>query len=292
MTTTIEEVHARRRAEFSKWLNSRNGVAHSSDARAAGFADREVARAVAAGLARRVHRSWLVAPNCDPRREAAATVGGRATCVTAAAMRGLVVPEHDVPHVAVAGNSSRLHAGQVVLHWAQGPAPVARATVEEPILNVLFQSARCLDRTDALALWESAIRKRLVDADVLRRVAWRSTRAADLASIAADLSDSGLESRFFDGMRIAGVAVRRQVRVDGRRIDGVIGDSLLVQLDGFAFHSSADDRRRDLEADARLALRGYSVLRFDFFQVFFRWEYVLDTILTAIAQGANRRKIR
>jgi len=78
----------------------------------------------------------------------------------------------------------------------------------------------------------------------------------------------------------------------GEAIDGVIGDCLLIQLDGFAFHSAAGDRRRDLEADARLALRGYTVLRFDFYQVFFRWEYVLDTIATAIAQGLHRRQIR
>lgn len=292
MKQTVEQVHARRRTEFRRWLGARKGIAHSSEARAAGFSDREVANAVAVGLAGRVHRSWLVAPTCDPNRAAAASVGGRATCVTAAAMLGLAVPEHDIPHVAVAGNSSRLDGGKILLHWAHGPAPVGRTTVEEPILNILFQAARCLDRPDALALWESAIRKGLVDATVLRRVAWRSTRAAALARVAEDLSDSGLETRFFDGMRESGVAVRRQVKVDGRRIDCRIGDSLLVQLDGFAFHSSAADRRRDLEADARLALRGYTVLRFDFYQVFFCWQYVLDTILTAIAQGAHRRQVR
>jgi len=119
MKATLEQMHARRRAEFRDWLSARKGVAHTSEARAAGFTDREVVRAVASGLAARVHRSWLVAPNCDSNRAAAASVGGRVTCVTAAAMRGLVVPEHDIPHVAVVGNSSRLDARQVLLHWAQ-----------------------------------------------------------------------------------------------------------------------------------------------------------------------------
>ena len=180
----------------------------------------------------------------------------------------------------------------MMLHWAHGPAPVGRTTVEEPILNVLFHAARCLPRSDALALWESAIRKRLADPQILRRVAWRSTRAAELARMSEDLSDSGLETRFFDGMRRAGIGVRRQVKVDGRPIDGQIGESLLIQVDGFAFHSSASDRRRDIEADARLALRGFTVLRFDYFQVFFRWNYVLETILTAMAQGLHRRRLR
>ncbi|BDV30216.1 endonuclease domain-containing protein [Microbacterium terricola] len=67
------------------------------------------------------------------------------------------------------------------------------------------------------------------------------------------------------------------------------GDSLAIQLDGFAHHSSAADRRRDIEADARLVALGYVVLRFDFHQVLFQWDHVLDTIRTAMAQGAHRR---
>ena len=283
---------AHERSRFAGWLAARKGVAHTSEARAAGFADRLVAEAVAAGIASRARRSWLVAADCDPRLAAAAAVGGRATCVSAAAMRGLVVPRHTEPHIAVAGNASRMDAGGIVLHWAHGPAPVGRTTVEDPMLNVLFHAARCLDRRDALALWESAIRKRHADSEILRRVAWRSTRAAELARVASDLSDSGLETRFFDGMRIAGIVVRRQAPVDGRRIDGLIGDSLLVQLDGFAFHSAAADRRRDIAADARLVLRGYTVLRFDFHQVFFGWDHVLETIQMAIAQGLHRRGVR
>ncbi|MCP2636674.1 endonuclease domain-containing protein [Microbacterium sp. HD4P20] len=126
----------------------------------------------------------------------------------------------------------------------------------------------------------------------LRRVAWRSSAATEYAQVAGDLSDSGLETRFVHGLRLVGVKVRQPVRIDGHAIDGVIGRSLLVQLDGFEFHSSAAARRRDLEADARLALLGYTVLRFDYAQVFFQWEHVVDTILRAIAQRLHLREIR
>lgn len=292
MTETPAATRSRRQADFATWLRRRRGVAHSSDARAAGFTNREIATAVEQGTATRVRRSWLVTPDCGPHRAAAASVSGRVTCVSAAGARGLVVPEAGATHVAVFGNASRLQPDGLVLHWAVGPAPVGRNVVEEPLINVLFHAARCLPRFDALALWESAIRKKQVDASVLARVAWRSTRASELASVAADLSDSMLESRFFDGMRVAGISIRRQVWVDGRRVDSLIGRSLVVQLDGFAFHSSPEDRRRDLAADARLVLRGYSVLRFDFHQVFFQWDLVLSTLLSAIAQGLHRGQIR
>lgn len=56
---------------------------------------------------------------------------------------------------------------------------------------------------------------------------------------------------------------------------------------GFAHHRAAD-RRRDLRHDAELALRGYTVLRFDYFQVLFAADDVIAAVSTAIAQGLHR----
>ena len=274
-------------------------MAHTSDAKVAGFSKYDIATAVSEADVRRVRRSWLVTPECDARRVAAAAHGGRLTCVSAAAERGLWVPSpptgggtsSSTVHIAVPGTSSRHEAEGVMLHWALGPAPVGRNMTEEPILNVLFHVAHCLPRRDALAVWESAISRGLTDTGVLRGVAWRRTRATEIAELSSSLSDSGLETRFVDGMRQTGVAVRQQVWIDGHPVDGLIGVSLVVQIDGFAHHSSAADRRRDLAADARLVVRGYVVLRFDYQQILFDWEHVRETILTAMAQGAHLRPV-
>ena len=285
---------AHRHVQLVAWIRRRHGIAHSSDIRAAGYTVHDMAGAVTAGMLSRVRRSWLVTPECDRRRLAAAAVGGRATCISAAAIHGFWLPDSardEKTHVAVPGTASRVDADLVRVHWGNGPAPTGRNQTEEPILNVLFHVARCLPRRDALAVWESAIRAKSVAPDVLARVAWRSSEAAALAAVASALSDSGLESMFVDGMREAGVSVVQQVWIDGHPVDGLIGSSLVAQLDGFAHHSSAADRRRDLEADARLIMRGYVVLRFDYFHVLFQWDQVRDTILTAIAQGAHRRPV-
>jgi very-short-patch-repair endonuclease len=101
------------------------------------------------------------------------------------------------------------------------------------------------------------------------------------------LSDSGLESIFVHGVRALGLAVRQQVWIDGHPLDAVIGDRLLVQLDGFEHHSSAQDRRRDFRADTRLALRGYTTLRFGSYQVLFDWAFVERSLLLAVAQGLH-----
>lgn len=202
-------------------------------------------------------------------------------------MHGLWSPDHTGVHVAVAGNASRLPAGGVVLHWARGPVPVGSHDGDEPLINVLFHASRCLARADALAIWESALRKRLMTPDELGRVRWRSARAAELARFAGVLSDSGVESTFVELMRAAGIPLAQQVWIDGHPVDALIGRMLVVQLDGFAHHSTPKDRRRDLQADARLTLRGYTVLRFDYQQVFFDSAYVVETVRMAIAQGLH-----
>ncbi|MET0828349.1 MAG: DUF559 domain-containing protein [Microbacterium sp.] len=296
MLSTASAATDIRQQKMIAWIQQRNGVAHSSDLRAAGFRPAEIASVVANGMLRRVRRSWLVTPQCDQRRADAASVGGRVTCVSAAELLGLWMPDRDaaevrLTHVAVPGTSSRHDMTGLRLHWGAGPAPVSRNSNEDGILNVLFHTAHCLPRRDATAIWESALRKRLTDAAVLRRVAWRRAEAAQIATVSSSLSDSGLETLVLHGLAAAGVVMIQQVWIDGRPVDGLIGRSLVVQIDGFAHHSSAADRRRDIEADARLVTRGYVVLRFDYHQILFQWDLVRETILLAVAQGADRNDV-
>lgn len=277
------------RLPFDTWLSAQGGVAHTSAARAAGFTGAELTACVRGGAATRVRRSWLVGPSATPERAAAASVGGRLTCVSAAQERGLWVPPHDLVHVGVAATSGRLEADGLRLHWSAGPAPVVRGAVTDHPLNVLFHVAQCLQLEHAAAVWESAIRQGVVEAAHLPRVMWRSAAAAQLARESSSLSDSGLETRFVRLMRECGVAVAQQVWVDDHPLDGLIGECLAIQIDGFAHHQAAD-RRRDIAADARLALLGYTVLRFDYRQILFEPDAVRATVIAAMAQGLHLRR--
>jgi very-short-patch-repair endonuclease len=270
-------------------MRQHDGIAHSSVMREAGFSDYQLRLAVADGRLIRIRRSWLAAPWCDGSLRAAAGAGGRLTCVSAAQRLDLWTPAHEFVHIAVAANASRFDTAGLVVHWSRGPAPVAPHATVEPLLNVLSHAARCLPRLDTLALWESALRRGQIHADVLPRVRWRDPRADALASVAGSLSDSGIETRFVALMRSIGVAVRQQVWIDGQPLDGLIGECLAIQIDGFAHHSRPNDRRRDLRADARLALRGITVLRFDYQQLLFDPDYVIDTVRTAMAQELHLR---
>lgn len=273
--------------ELTHWLAAHGGGAHSSALKAAGFTTHAIRVAVQQGAVARVRRSWLVSSACTPDLRRAAETGGRLTCVSAAARANLWTPSHEGTHIAVASTASRVAADGVRLHWAQGPAPVGKTSLVDPVVNVLFQVARCLPMTEALCIWESAIRQKSIHPDLLARVQWRGEAARSLAAVASDLSDSGVETRFVLLMRSIGVAVRQQVWIDGHPVDGLIGKRLVVQIDGFAHHQGRD-RRRDLAADARLVLLGYTPLRFDYYQVFFQPGHVITVISAAIAQGLHR----
>jgi very-short-patch-repair endonuclease len=273
--------------EFVDLVARRGGVLHTRDARLEGFTTHGLRRAVASGVVTRVRKSWLVAPTCDPESRRAVECGGRLTCLTAARRRGLWTPTHARIHLAVPPTASRVGGADVKLHWSRGPAPVAPTAATDEVLNILFHVARCAQPKDALAVWESAVRTRQVDPALLHRVDWRSSAAKGLAAVSSALSDSGVETRFLVLMRSIGVTVRQQVGLLGHPVDGLIGRRLVVQLDGFAHHQAAD-RRRDLRHDAQLLLRGYTVLRFDYFQVLFSPDEVTSTVAMAVAQGLHR----
>jgi very-short-patch-repair endonuclease len=275
-----------RSLDLLAWIAAHHGVAHTADLRRVGFTKADVADAVGSGALRRVRRSWLVSADADGRRVAAATVSGRTTCATEASLAGVWVPPHEGTHVAVAPNAARFDAFGLVVHWAPGPAPVAPHATSDHPLNVLFHVARCLPPRDALAVWESAIRTRYVDARHLISVDWGSTVAHRLARTASRLSDSGLETIFIDGLRVLGIRFRQQVMLEGHPVDVLIGDRLVIQLDGFEHHRAAD-RRRDIRHDAILQALGYTVLRFDFFQVLFEWDFVERSVVQAMAQGRH-----
>ena len=276
--------------ELVAWVDGCGGAAHSRSIAAAGFTMHVVRTAIALGVLERVRRSWLVGPGCDPARRTAATAGGRLTCLSAASALGLWTPHHDDVHVAVEPTASRVRAPGVRLHWGGGPAPTSPTQTAEPLVNVLFHVARCVPLADAAAVWESALRSGRTDRYVLERVQWGSGRARRLAEVASLLSDSGIETHFLHLMHGIGVTVTQQVWVDGHPLDGLIGDRLAIQLDGFAHHQ-ASDRRRDLRADARLALRGFTVLRFDYHQILFEPDYVTATVTDAVAQGLHRQPL-
>lgn len=61
---------------------------------------------------------------------------------------------------------------------------------------------------------------------------------------------------------------------------------LVVEADGFAFHSSRHDLNRDVAKSNTYALLGYRLLRFSWEDVIYRPDYVLQSVRAILTQAA------
>lgn len=174
-----------------------------------------------------------------------------------------------------------------VAHWAQPIAPLGRslvATIEDALAHI----AVCLPPEQALVLWESAAGLERLAPEALRAIRWPS-RAAALAAEVTGLADSGLEVLVCRPLRRLRVRVRQQVYLAGRPVDVLVGEWLVIQIDGWAHHSSSTQRSKDISHDAELRLRGYTVLRFSYAQVVHDPAAVERAIRRALAAGLHDR---
>lgn len=271
-----------------EWLVTRDGIAHRADAAAYGFSPSHVRAAIRAGGVRRIRSTWIALPSADQDLVAAATASGRLTCLSLARRRSWWIPDGASAqhHLHVGPNGRRLVKGPV-MHWAKPLVDRGDRVLEASVEDALSHVARCLTFENAMSVWESAVKVEKLDLESVRAVHWPDAASRACAHALRGLSDSGLETLFVVRLSPWGIPMRQQVVLAGRPVDVLIGTHLVVQLDGFAFHSSAADRTRDVAHDAELRLRGYTVLRFTYAQIIHNWDYVESTIAAAIARGLH-----
>jgi len=155
------------------------------------------------------------------------------------------------------------------------------------VVNVLGVVSGCLPSEQALAIWDSALNKRLVTVDEMRRYPLTG-RAREFAEQATPLADSGLETFLIVRLRWLRERLCPQAWILGRRVDLLIGERLVVQVDGG--HHVGAQREADIRHDALLALNGYHVIRVGYHQMVDDWPSVQLMIVQAIAQGLHRAR--
>lgn len=272
--------------KITEWVTSGGGIRHVDDALRAGFTRYAIRAAIVSGEVRRVRR-WLATHQALPRLIHAASVSGRLACITAATHHGLWTLDDGRVHLAVPHSASRFDAAGAVVHWNTGPVAPHRYELVESVINALVHIADCLPLDHALATWESAIRGGAVAPEVLGRLPLRSAAAKSARDGATLLSDSGIETIPRARLQRAGIAVRQQVIIDGHPVDGLIGERLVYQIDGYEFHQTPERRRRDIAQDRRLMLMGYTVFRYDYKQILFEWDLVEAELRHAVAVGLH-----
>lgn len=240
------------------------------------------AKLVSSGSLVRVGRSWLALPDADAALVRAARDGVVLTCITEAKRRGLWVLADNEAHVAPSGTHPRAKGAHI--HWATPAAPRHPDALVDPIENVLVLVASCQPHDAALAVWESALSAGLVSLEAMRRLRLPPA-ARRLCDGAVPWSGSGLESFIVPRLRWLRIPLVPQVWIARHRVDFLIGDRLVLQIDG-GTHVDAQ-REEDIRHDAELALLGYHVIRVGYRQVVHRWHEVQDLVMRAVAQGLH-----
>ncbi|MDN5822027.1 MAG: hypothetical protein L0H74_03030 [Brachybacterium sp.] len=273
------------------------GVARRHEISALGFTQWTMRGALERGELRRIARGWTALPTADAAVVRALTAGYRLTCVDAARLHGLWIPEDTSPerhhlHVYRGGSGGSLPP-QMKQHSPRGRSwPEADAVASLPL--ALAHSLRCCSGETSAILLESAMQRGLLSPAEVQRILEAAPAAVrSRIGTVSSASDSGSETRVVRWLRRRKFHVEQQVHVEGVGfLDAYVG-GLFLEIDGKEFHSGESAFDRDRRRDLRAIRHGLQVLRVSYDQVWHHWPATQQDILRTIAEvgGFGRRKV-
>ncbi|MBF4461431.1 MULTISPECIES: endonuclease domain-containing protein [unclassified Rathayibacter] len=247
-------------------------------------------RALARGIVLRVRRGWFALATAPPLEIAAVRAGGVLTCVSLLHHLGLFTTDRPGLHVALGGSSVRdLRAGAVG-HWRQWPGQGRRSPSQDGIGAAILHLVTCLREDDAIVTIDSAMNSGRLSPELLaelRELAPAAKRA--LFDRVDGSSQSGLETKTRLGTARLRVRVRTQVLIPGVGfVDEIIGERLVLESDGFRYHSSVEQFREDRRRDLELARQEYLCLRLDNHQIMEDWPRTEEVLRALIRRREHR----
>lgn len=281
------------RDDIPRLIDRLGGLAATHELYSAGFTRSQLVVLLRERRIRRVRQGWYARPGLHPDLLQAARVGGRLTCASALELHGVWSPPHTRLHVAVPPNAcqlrsprsatQRLDRHDVRVHWHRHEC-ASRLIVTA--VDALLDLAECAPPEMMRACADSAIRQRPHLRATIASALPALPAAHRHALLRADaICESGIESLFHERMRRM-PHLRRQVPIAPvGRVDFVIGERLVVEVDGFEYHSDREQFESDRRRDAVLSSMGYRVLRFSYRQVIDRWDEVEAAVWAAVARG-------
>ncbi|MFD4420505.1 DUF559 domain-containing protein [Agromyces sp. NPDC058484] len=280
------------------------GVARANELDAGGVSRHAIATAVRARAIIRLREGVYVHADTSADVRTAVMHGGSVGCLSRAKEVGLWILEK--PTTLHAALPTHGHLRQVahdpggdeeddaaddacacILHWCRGGARGGLQALPDALAALLV----CMGEEHFFVALESAMRKRLIDtAGCARLRAAIPRKDRWLVDFARWNADSGLESLLRLRLRPLGISLASQVKIPGvGSVDFVLGDRLIIEVDGKPNHDGPNERHKDLARDVAAAAQGFDTLRFDSALVIHDWEMVEAAILTKLELGLHRR---
>ncbi|MGV8965509.1 MAG: type IV toxin-antitoxin system AbiEi family antitoxin domain-containing protein [Cellulomonas sp.] len=231
----------------------------------------ELRSLVGCGAVTRISRGLYALPGTDAAVVLARRASGLLTCASAASAIGLpLLVRPTAVHLAVSGHTAAPRAGAVargsVLHWDSGLTVRAEdRDVVVPVPVALAHALRCLPGREAIALVDAALNRRLVTVPELAALRPRAGKITfdRLLRDVDGRSQSIPETCARIALRAEGFSLEPQVRIAGvGTVDLLVEELVVVELDGFSYHSDRAQFGEDRRRDRALQLIGIPVLRF------------------------------
>jgi very-short-patch-repair endonuclease len=280
----------------------RGGIAATHELLRDGHTSHQLTAAVRSGEVIRIRQGHYGCPELSQAEQQAVRVGGRLNALSAAQFLGIWSPTPLQLDVAVPPDARALRSPidktvrlkaltrpGVAVTW-NDPRAFGTRSVLDPLfcLDAIIRSQPAIV---AFAAVESALHLGLVTRSSWRRyVDSVPRRKRGRLSNVSHLSDSGGESLLKFHILALQLPFVQQPKIPGvGRVDFLIGQCLVVEVDGAEFHTSREAFEEDRRRDAQLSALGYRVLRFSYNQVDKRWPVVEAALLAAISRNDHHR---
>ncbi len=237
-------------------------------------------------------------------RAAAVALKGVVSHDSAAIMWGLEVVHEPRQRITVARNRSRATFDGVVVSRGDVGATVVREGLRvTSVIRTLLDCAAVLALEEAVVVVDSAFRMGLVTPAELSLAARRvrgphARKVRRVVRLSDPKSESVLESLLRVLLVLSGIAPDQSQFVlrdsSGRigRVDFVyLRARLIVEADGFEFHSNRADYRRDRRRSNAFCRLDWSLLRFTWEDVRFHPEYVVEAVRFELSKGPRRQRL-
>ncbi|MEO7895849.1 MAG: DUF559 domain-containing protein [Pseudolysinimonas sp.] len=146
---------------------------------------------------------------------------------------------------------------------------------------------------DVVIAADSLLNLRLVTQGEIDSVLRGSARGLRILGRIDGSAESGTETLVRLRLRTRGIAHRSQVSIAGvGRVDFVVGDRLVIEVDGRAWHDEESQFENDRARDARLVSMGFVVMRFSYRRVMHDLGEIEREILAIVRAGEHLRRPR
>lgn len=252
-------------------LTACGGTARWTRLRLLGVSERALRAGLASGLVIPAGAGGCTLPGTDPALVATVRLRGVASHAGAARLHGLDLwrPVAGID-VTVRPGSRPFEAGVRVHRAALLPDQVDARLPITTVLRTALDCGRSLPLPDAVVILDGAMRSGAVKSATLRAAAdsARGHGAVALRRAVAHadaLPGSPLESALRLLLSYLDADLQTQVKIPGvgpGPVDFVLDGWLVIEADGYEFHSNRESYRRDRSRGNGLAVRGYTLLRF------------------------------